>query len=52
MLATSPFLMESLLESSPVFTGVIAGHAGVVIMLHVHCGQHFFDLVVMVPLLL
>jgi hypothetical protein len=50
LLATSPSLVESLLESSPVFTGVIAGHAGVVTMLHVRCGQHIFDLVAMVPL--
>jgi hypothetical protein len=42
--------VESLLESSSVFTGVIAGHAGVVTMLNVHCGQDFFDLVAMVPL--
>jgi hypothetical protein len=49
MLATSSSLAESLLESSPVFTGVIAGHAGVVTMLHVHCGQHIFDLVAMAP---
>jgi hypothetical protein len=50
MLATLPSLAESLLESSPVFTGAIAGHAGVVTMLHVHCGQHFFNLVAMAPL--
>jgi hypothetical protein len=45
MLTTLPSLAESLLESSPVFTGVIAGHGGVVTMLHVYCGQHIFDLV-------
>jgi hypothetical protein len=50
MLATLLSLVESLLESSPVFTGVIACHAGVVTMLQVHCGQHFFDLVAMAPL--
>ncbi len=50
MLVTSPSLAESLLESSPVFTGVIAGHAGVVTMLHVHCNQHTFDLIAMVLL--
>jgi hypothetical protein len=50
VLATFPSLTESLLESLPVFTGVIAGHAGVVTMLHVHCGQHIFDLVAMAPL--
>ncbi len=33
VLETSPSLAESLLESSPVFTGVIASHAGVVTML-------------------
>ena len=50
MLATSSSLAESLLESSPVFTGVIACHAGVVTMLHVHCSQHIFALVAMAPL--
>jgi hypothetical protein len=50
VLATLPSLADSLLKSPPVFTGVIAGHAGVVTMLHVHCGQHFFDLVAMAPL--
>jgi hypothetical protein len=50
VLATSPSSAESLLESSPVFTGVIAGHASVVTMLHVHCSQHIFDLVAMAPL--
>jgi hypothetical protein len=49
-LVTLPFLAESLLESSPVFTGVIAGHAGVVAMLRVHCRQHFSDLIAMVLL--
>jgi hypothetical protein len=46
-LASLPSLAESLLESSPVFTGVIAGPADVVAMIHVHCGQHFFDLIAM-----
>jgi hypothetical protein len=50
VLATLPSLAESLLESSPVLTGVITGHAGAVTMLHVHCGQHIFDLIAMVPL--
>jgi hypothetical protein len=50
MLATLSSMAELLLESSPVFTGVIAGHTGVVTMLHVHCSRHIFDLVAMAPL--